>query len=236
MSASSISGQFHSRTERRLSHSRSQAGLTLVEVLVTMAVLGILAGAAVPWVSCSLDKARYARTMADLGQVRDSIEAYEAELGAWPPDLEAAMRGRPVPKSLVYCTESGDANKGHGNETCFFFDPDNPSGKNKHGGIPGAGYLLRTHDMLSECADVRVAWTTCCGQPPIIIAWNDDTKLPGHPGGGNGGGNQGGGNQGGGNQGGGNQGGGNQGGSGQGNNSGNNGNNGNGNGDGDGNE
>jgi prepilin-type N-terminal cleavage/methylation domain-containing protein len=186
--------------------SSAQAGVTLIELIVTVGVLGLLATMAVPWMKCSIQKARYARVMDEMRHVRDRVEAYEAELGAWPPDLEAAMRGEPVPDSLVYCTESGDANGGHGNETCLFFDSDNPSGNNNHGGIPGAGYLLRTQDYLSDCAGVRFAWTTCCGRAPELVAWNDDTGLPGHPGnpqggggnGGNGGGNGGNGNGGGG--------------------------------------
>ena len=75
-----------------------------------------------------------------------------------------------------------DANAGHGNEECSFFDPDNPSGNNNHGGLPLLGYTLRTDWDLAECADFDYAWTSCCGKELEKISYDTDFQFPGHPG------------------------------------------------------
>jgi type II secretory pathway pseudopilin PulG len=167
-----------------------QAGVAMIEIVVALGVVGVLALMAVPWLNCTFQKSHFTQVMEDMRQARALIESYEAELGAWPPDLNVAFGSRPPPDSLIYCTESNDSNAGHGNEYCTFFDTGNPSGNNEHGGTPEAGYVLRTYDDLARCANVRMAWLKCCGEEPRIVAWGDEeTGLPGHPGTANGQGN-----------------------------------------------
>jgi type II secretory pathway pseudopilin PulG len=159
-----------------------EAGVTLLETIVAIGVIGVLALITVPWISCTFQKSHFTQVMEDMRQARALIESYEAELGAWPPDLGAAFASRPVPDSLIYCTVDADGNAGHGNEYCTFFDTGNPSGNNEHGGTPEAGYILRTYDDLARCANVRMVWLKCCGEEPRIVYWSDDPGLPGHPG------------------------------------------------------
>jgi prepilin-type N-terminal cleavage/methylation domain-containing protein len=170
--------QLSARLGRRLG---LQAGVTVIEMIIAVAVVGVLALIGVPWMSCTFQKSHFVQVMEDMRQARAVVEAYEAELGGWPPNLEAAFGSRPVPKSLIYCTESNDGNEGHGNEYCTFFDHGNPSGQNQHEGTPEAGYILRTYDDLARCANVRMAWLKCCGEEPRIVSWGEDPGLPGHP-------------------------------------------------------
>lgn len=159
-----------------------EAGVTMIETVVVVVVVGVLALIAVPWMNCTFEKSHYAQVMEDMRQARALIEAYEAELGAWPPDLDTAFANRRPPDTLIYCTDGDDGNSGHGNEFCQFLDWENPSGQNQHGGTQ-SGYILRTYDELSRCADVRMAWLTCCGEEPHVVAWDgDDSDVPGHPG------------------------------------------------------
>jgi general secretion pathway protein G len=93
-------------TERltRPSRFRRQAGLTLVELIVTVAILSILASAAVPISRFKVKREKERELRRDLWEVRDSIDRYKdlADKGAfqtkvdsqgYPPDLETLVNG-----------------------------------------------------------------------------------------------------------------------------------------------
>src|ERR1700684_2633407 len=85
--------------------SRSgQRGLTLVELIVTVAILGILASAAVPIARFKVQRDKERELRYDLWQMRDAIDHYKdaADKGAfqtkvdsqnYPPDLEELVKG-----------------------------------------------------------------------------------------------------------------------------------------------
>lgn len=176
--------------------ARGQQGITILELLTALAVIGVLAAMLMPYMRCQIDKARYASMLEDLRHARAAIEAFEADLGAFPCSLEEVFGARPVPTSLSYCSaDYNDQNKGHGNDWCDFFDEGNPSGSNNHGGQPGVGYRLWTNRDFSACTGVRFVWHTCCGEEPTFCAdpdsgnrghgnkdQNPDCAMPGHPG------------------------------------------------------
>jgi general secretion pathway protein G len=83
---------------------RSEAGLTLVELIVTVAILGILASAAVPIARFKVQRDKERELRYDLWQMRDAIDHYKdaADKGAfqtkvdsqnYPPDLEELVKG-----------------------------------------------------------------------------------------------------------------------------------------------
>jgi type II secretory pathway pseudopilin PulG len=153
-----------------------QEGITIIELLTALAVIGVLAAMLMPYMRCQLDKARYASMMEDLRLARAAIEAFETDLGGWPCSLEEAFMGRQVPRSLSYCSDNVDPNNGHGNDWCDFFDESNPSGNNEHGGAPGVGYKLWSNWDFSSCTGVRFAWYTCCGEEPTMCTDPDSGK------------------------------------------------------------
>lgn len=175
--------------EERTRAARAAEGFTILELLVGIAVLGILATLLIPKGVCQIRKAHVSSILEDISVARAEIELFELEHQRFPDDLEEAFGGKPVPDTLVYCVDIPDANAGHGNEECTFFDEDNPSGNNNHGGVPALGYLLRTHYNVAECANFDFAWTSCCGKEIDKIGFDDDFELPGHPGKGGGRGN-----------------------------------------------
>ena len=59
-------------------------GFTLVELIVVIAVLGILAGIAVPRLTGVQDKARYAAGEALLANLKTPLELYRVESGGYP--------------------------------------------------------------------------------------------------------------------------------------------------------
>ena len=81
-----------------------QAGLTLVELIVTVAILAILASAAVPLARFRAQRERERELRYDLWQMRDAIDHYKdaadkhafiikIDSGGYPPDLETLVNG-----------------------------------------------------------------------------------------------------------------------------------------------
>ncbi len=80
------------------------AGLTLVELIVTVAILAILASAAVPIARFQVKRTKERELRMDLWQMRDAIDKYKdaADKGAfqtkvdsmnYPPDLDTLVNG-----------------------------------------------------------------------------------------------------------------------------------------------
>lgn len=158
------------------------AGFTLIGLLASITIIGILATITVPAFTCQIQKSKMASVMTDLNYGSDLIEAFEIEHGRFPHSLEEVYTREAPPETLIYCIDVPDANNGHGNEVCSFFDNGNPSGNNNHGGIPDLGYSLRTIENVAPCADFSLAWTYCCGREPRRVKPGDEADIPGHPG------------------------------------------------------
>jgi len=87
---------------------KNQRGLTLVELIVAITIMGILVGAAVPLVSLSIRRERERELRRDLWEMRDAIDRYkdmadgqqpgktiQVKLGSegYPPDLDTLVKG-----------------------------------------------------------------------------------------------------------------------------------------------
>jgi general secretion pathway protein G len=90
-----------------ISIRKGERGLTLVELIVTAAILSILAMAAVPLVRFQVQREKERELRYDLWMMRDAIDKYKdaADKGAfqtkvdsqnYPPDLETLVNGEDV--------------------------------------------------------------------------------------------------------------------------------------------
>jgi general secretion pathway protein G len=94
------------RRHRQISKAdcHAERGLTLVELIVTVAILAIIASAAVPITRFEVKRTKERELRYDLWQMRDAIDKYKdaADKGAfqtkvdsqnYPPDLETLVTG-----------------------------------------------------------------------------------------------------------------------------------------------
>lgn len=65
---------------------RSNSGLTLIELLIAIAIAGILAAIAYPYYRNTLDSARVAKAQSIAGSFRSPLAEYHTLTGQWPPD------------------------------------------------------------------------------------------------------------------------------------------------------
>jgi general secretion pathway protein G len=86
------------------SGAAGQKGLTLVELIVTVAILAILASAAVPLARFRVQREKERELRYDLWQMRDSIDKYKdaadkhafqikLDSNGYPPDLDTLVKG-----------------------------------------------------------------------------------------------------------------------------------------------
>jgi type II secretion system protein G len=77
-------------TAKRHSPGRS-AGFTLLEMVVVLAIVGVLAAVVAPSVMSALTRAREAALQQDLKVMRKLIDDYYGDKGAYPPSLQALV-------------------------------------------------------------------------------------------------------------------------------------------------
>lgn len=76
------------RARRWLRRKEVQLGFTLLELLLAVALVGVLAAIAIPAYTSYLERARMAQVILDMGAISHMIAIYEAEQGSLPDSLE----------------------------------------------------------------------------------------------------------------------------------------------------
>lgn len=70
--------------KRKLKGRRAPRGMTLIEIMVVLVILGLIASAVVIAVFPQLQKARVDRTNLDIGNIDSALKLYNARKGKFP--------------------------------------------------------------------------------------------------------------------------------------------------------
>ena len=70
--------------KRRFKGRRASRGMTLIEIMVVLVILGLIASAVVIAVFPQLQKARVDRTTLDIGNIDSALKLYNARKGKFP--------------------------------------------------------------------------------------------------------------------------------------------------------
>ncbi|MFH1074681.1 MAG: type II secretion system protein [Candidatus Firestonebacteria bacterium] len=71
---------------------KSKKGFTLIELMIVVAIIGILAAVAIPRFAQMLDKSREGATKGNLSAIRSAVSIYYSEKeGVWPADLSTSF-------------------------------------------------------------------------------------------------------------------------------------------------
>jgi general secretion pathway protein G len=84
--------------------ARTQGGFTLIELVITVAIIGLLASAAFPLASMAIQREKESELRAALRDIRNAIDAYKdaaeqgritvpADATGYPPDLKSLYEG-----------------------------------------------------------------------------------------------------------------------------------------------
>jgi general secretion pathway protein G len=86
-----------------LKHSSyaAQRGFTLIELMIVMAIMGILISIAQPSLKQSIVKAREAVLREDLYQLRDALDQFYADNGKYPAALQDLVNSQDHSKSYL---------------------------------------------------------------------------------------------------------------------------------------
>ena len=80
-----------SRSSTRVLRASREAGFTLMEVMIVMALIVTLAGVGLSMYGNSVTRAKEAALKEDLFRMRDAIDQYYADKNKYPPTLESLV-------------------------------------------------------------------------------------------------------------------------------------------------
>jgi general secretion pathway protein G len=74
-------------TEPRATDRGRATGFTLIELLIVVAIIGIIAGVAIPNLMNAIDKAKQKRSMSDMRSIGTAVEAYATDHVHYPASI-----------------------------------------------------------------------------------------------------------------------------------------------------
>ncbi len=108
---------------KRPAQAATRAAFTLMEMLVVVAILVVLAGAAVPIYMSYLDNARIDRMKLDFKTLEMALEAYEAKHGFLPQDWTALTQPDPNEPGTRAALDAETVQKNPWNMGGYTFNP-----------------------------------------------------------------------------------------------------------------
>ena len=96
---------FDQKLKRRIAENRSQLGFTLIEVMVVIAIIGIMATLIVPQIMSKPDEARVIAAKQDISSIVQALKLYRLDNGRYPTTsqglsaLVAKPTSEPIPQN-----------------------------------------------------------------------------------------------------------------------------------------
>jgi general secretion pathway protein G len=76
-------------------------GFSLLELLITLVVIGIIAAMTIPNLLAAIDKGKQKRTMADMRSIGTAVEAYSVDNGRYPVASDASTLALAISSNFV---------------------------------------------------------------------------------------------------------------------------------------
>ncbi|EEY37693.1 pilin [Vibrio mimicus] len=111
--------------------NKQQKGFTLIELMIVVAVIGVLAAIAVPQYQKYVAKSEAASALATLTGLKTNAEAYTVETGSFPTNNENAQLGTPTSSMGTIAYANGGNSGAAGTITFSFTGTVSPDLKNK---------------------------------------------------------------------------------------------------------
>ena len=121
-------------------NSRTQSGFTLIELMIVMAIIGILATLAVPSYVTAIKHAREAVLLEDLHVMRQAIDSYTMDKQKAPQTLDDLVQGgylKTIPEDPM--THSSDTWVTDQSQDLYSIDQTDPGIDNVHSGSDESG-------------------------------------------------------------------------------------------------
>ena len=121
-------------------NSRTQSGFTLIELMIVMAIIGILATLAVPSYVTAIKHAREAVLREDLHVMRQAIDSYTMDKQKAPQTLDDLVQGgylKPIPEDPM--PHSSDTWVTDQSQDLYSIDQTDPGIDNVHSGSDESG-------------------------------------------------------------------------------------------------
>ena len=74
-----------------LKNKRNEEGLTLIELMVVVVILGIIAAIAIPAISSAINSAKQNTTISDLSTIQQALERYYLDNNQYPSNLQSLI-------------------------------------------------------------------------------------------------------------------------------------------------
>jgi prepilin-type N-terminal cleavage/methylation domain-containing protein len=87
---------------------QSKKGFTLIELMIVVAIIGILAAIAIPQFASLVSKSQEGRTKANLGTVRSALSIYYGDTEGWYPTDAASLNSLTVASKYLQAVPSAD--------------------------------------------------------------------------------------------------------------------------------
>jgi general secretion pathway protein G len=100
-------------TQNKSKRYRKNRGFTLLEILIVLAIIGVMAAALIPKIESAMNKSHDSQLVMDLTTLDSGARLYEIERGESPASPEDLIKGKYVPDKKYTGIEAVGPKDGH---------------------------------------------------------------------------------------------------------------------------